>query len=1464
MKLSNISLHTRITVAALALVTAGALGLMFIEESRLREAYLSERHIDLDRRVQVHKLRLIQPINTLRQDVLFLSNVPPISGIVRAAQNRGYDARYHNSTRVWEERLQQIFSAFAAAHPDYYQIRYVGVADAGRELVRINSRNGKLEAAPSAELQARGEREWFKATVGLHPGEVHLSEFELDRHQGQLTRPTLHASAPVFTESGKIFGMVVIDMDVAELLESARQGMSHGGQTYIANMNGQYLLHPDPKRAFAFDADGRSAFAADFPEIKAIFDPQTTEHLDYQPQQTNTTKNAHAGSMLLMDAERIHFDPAHPARFLLLAYVVPDSAAARQLTTIPASRIVGGFAAMLLVGLLAMLALRRMFAPLAHLTTVAEKIAAGERDISLQRDGGGEIGTLNNALYTMLSKLSQRELEILHLNEELEERYRALFDNMLDGYAYCRMLFEGDTARDFIYLDTNSVFEKLTGLKHAGGKKASELMPGIRESNPELFEIYGRVALTGKPERFETYIGPLQAWFSVTAYSPKKEHFVAIFDDITKEKRAAEEIASLMYRNKALMQTSTDGIHIMDGEGNILEANDAFCRMLGYTLEEVMHLNVADWDAQWSADELRMQFKKLIGQSVVIETLHRRKDGTLINVEICATGVHTSKGPIHFASSRDITGRKQIEAVLLQHRRVIETSIDGFWMADMEGKLLEVNQAYAEMSGYSVEELLNMHISQLEVEEQAAEIEAHIAKIMAQGHDRFETRHRHKDGHEFDVEISANYLPETQHLAMFCNDITGRKRAEEKIIESYNLLKNIVENTPARVFWKDTESRFLGCNTAFARDAGMSCPEDMLGKDDFQMGWRKHAELYRADDKLVMNSGIPKLGYEEHSTTSDGRTIWLRTSKVPLFNADGRAIGVLGIYEDITERKQIEENLRVAAITFETNDAIVITDADANIIRVNRAFTEITGYGPEEVLGKNPNMMNSGRHDKTFYTEMWQQLLHHGAWSGEIWDQRKNGQIYPKWLNITAVKDEAGETTRYVAIFSDITARKHAEEEIRNLAFYDPLTHLPNRRLFIDRFRAALPIAARRNNYGALLFIDLDKFKMINDTLGHDYGDLLLIEVAKRIKQCVREMDTVARLGGDEFTVLIEGVSKDKDDASRKVGMVAEKIRESLAQPYQLKEQLHHSSPSIGVCLFRGNEEAVDVLLRHADMAMYQAKESGRNAVRFYDPAMQHIVTAHAAMESELRDALARQQLHLYFQMQVDNDNRPLGAEALLRWNHPQRGMVAPDEFIPIAEQGMLIFEIGNWVLDTACQQLARWAEKARTRDLTLAINVSSKQFAMSDYVDNIARAIRRHKVNPARLKLELTEGMVLANLAAAIEKMHALKALGVRLSIDDFGTGYSSLSYLKLLPIDQLKIDQSFVKSMASDPNDAILVHAIIELANNFHLNVIAEGVETGAQRDFLKDNHCMEYQGFLFSKAVPIEEFEALLGDA
>ncbi|MGA8863124.1 MAG: EAL domain-containing protein [Gallionella sp.] len=588
--------------------------------------------------------------------------------------------------------------------------------------------------------------------------------------------------------------------------------------------------------------------------------------------------------------------------------------------------------------------------------------------------------------------------------------------------------------------------------------------------------------------------------------------------------------------------------------------------------------------------------------------------------------------------------------------------------------------------------------------------------------------------------------------------------------------------------------------------------------------------------------------------------IWLLGNAVPQREADG-AVLWHGFITDITEHKQAEQRLRIAAAAFESQESLMITDANRVILQVNQAFIDESGYTAEEVVGQTPRMFQSGRHKAAFYSAMWKTIRDTGTWQGEIWDRRKNGEVYPKWLTITAVKDAHGAVTHYVGSHLDIRERKMAEEKIQRLAFYDPLTQLPNRRLLMDRLQHALASSERSGRSGAMLFLDLDHFKSLNDTLGHDIGDLLLQQVAQRLTSCVRDDDTVARLGGDEFVVILEVLNEDAQDAAAQTEAIGEKIQAALNQPYQLAAHQYRSTPSIGVTLFHGNQTSLEELMKQSDIAMYQAKQAGRNKIRFFDPKMQASVDAHAALEHDLRGAVEQQQFQLHYQIQVDSMNRPLGAEALIRWNHPLRGMVSPAQFIPLAEETGLILYIGEWVLETACTQLKAWERDAFTRALVLAVNVSAKQFHQAGFVEQVLATIRHHAINPERLKLELTEGILVENIEETIATMNTLNKIGVRFSLDDFGTGYSSLQYLKRLPLSQIKIDQSFVRDITTDTNDAAIVQTIIAMADTLGLNVVAEGVETKAQREFLELRGCTHYQGYLFGKPVSIEQFEALL---
>ncbi|MEB0029405.1 EAL domain-containing protein [Undibacterium sp. RTI2.1] len=593
---------------------------------------------------------------------------------------------------------------------------------------------------------------------------------------------------------------------------------------------------------------------------------------------------------------------------------------------------------------------------------------------------------------------------------------------------------------------------------------------------------------------------------------------------------------------------------------------------------------------------------------------------------------------------------------------------------------------------------------------------------------------------------------------------------------------------------------------------------------------------------------------------TDSKVRWLLIDGLPEREADGAMLWHCFV-SDITERKQTEKDVRIAAFTFESQEGIFVTDADWQILRVNHAFSKITGYDSDELIGQRIQRHYDKQQDKAFYDVLMEHLKEHQFWQGELWNRRKNGEFYPQMITVTAITDSRNEITNYVGSFTDISRHKGYEAEIRNLAFYDPLTQLPNRRLLMDRLQHLISISKRNESHSAILFIDLDNFKTLNDTRGHDAGDILLVETARRLQTCMRKCDTVARLGGDEFVVVLEELSHTRDEAIQQTDRIAEKIRQVLSQPYAIMDFEHHGSSSIGACLFQGNDVTVKDLFKRADTAMYEAKTSGRNAVRFFDPAMQAILVVRMMLESNLRLALAQNQFQLYYQVQVNSDGKLIGAEALLRWIHPDRGFISPADFIPLAEETGLIIPIGLWVMETACAQIKLWEAHEDSRHLSLAVNVSAKQFKQADFVEAFTEIVHRHGIDPTRLKIELTESTVLDNVDATTEKMHQLKKLGISFSMDDFGTGYSSLAYLQRLPLNQLKIDQSFVRDLSDDENDATIVRAIISLGVNLGLNVIAEGVETDAQRSFLIQHNCLAFQGYLFSKPLPLDGFLKLL---
>ncbi|MDD4927887.1 MAG: EAL domain-containing protein [Gallionella sp.] len=727
---------------------------------------------------------------------------------------------------------------------------------------------------------------------------------------------------------------------------------------------------------------------------------------------------------------------------------------------------------------------------------------------------------------------------------------------------------------------------------------------------------------------------------------------------------------------------------------------------------------------------------------------------------------------------------------------------------------------------------------------------------------------RRADGFRFDVHLNAQRMENgrggyTVRVAL--TDITEARQIEadlrrlhemeaqavarEKEEYAYQEWVNAMNAVNDPIFLHDREFRVLRCNKAYQQCAALPLKQ-IIGQRYYEIFPITHAPA--CDCLQTLENAEAENKEEMIGDTS------FRSRAFAIHDAQGIYLYSVHIMEDITERKKAMSKQNIAAIVFEAQEGMLVTDANGMILTVNRSFTKITGYLAEEVIGKNPRILSSGRHDKNFYDAMWASLNHLGYWEGEIWNKRKNGEAYPEHLCITAVKDKEGVIKNYVATLTDIIMNRDAAEEIQHLAFYDTLTRLPNRRLLLERLKLAQVSSTRTGHYGAILFLDLDNFKALNDTLGHDIGDLLLQAVAQRLESCVREGDTVSRLGGDEFVVIINELSDQDLEAAAQSKAVGEKILNELNLPYQLASYEHRSTPSIGVNLFVGHTISIEELLKQSDIAMYQAKKNGRNTLQFFDPAMQESIIRRARMETQLQTALEKRQFQLYYQVQVDSDGRALGAEVLIRWNHPERGVIHPVQFIPLAEETGQILPIGHWVLDTACAQLALWQQNDLTRHLTLSVNVSARQFHQDNFVGQVRQVLLQHAINPAKLKLEPTESILLENIEEAVETMNALKKLGVQFALDDFGTGFSSLQYLKRLPLNQLKIDQSFVRDLVSGENDQAIVRTIIAMAHGLNLDVIAEGVETKEQLQILQENGCQHFQGYLFGNPVPIEQFE------
>lgn len=935
---------------------------------------------------------------------------------------------------------------------------------------------------------------------------------------------------------------------------------------------------------------------------------------------------------------------------------------------------------------------------------------------------------------------------------------------------------------------------------------------------------------------------------------------------ITERKQAAENL--VLFRT--LIDRSSDAIEIIDPvSGKFLDMNDKAYHELGYTREECLALTVFDIDTLIEPDTFSKNMKKLYhSDEFILETEHQRKDGSRFPVEVNMKIIQHDRDYL-IAMVRDITERKEAEKQKNELQEKLNLAISsanvGIWIWNLKTNKLFFSKEWKKQIGYNEDEIkddYNEWESRLHPDDRERANQK-VIEYQKQDHPKKkyqqEFRLRHKDGsYRWIMDQGKIKYDETGEAELFLGthiDITPLKKAESAVIKSKERLDHVISSTPTVLYSLRVENnRFIPewISKSITRISGYQVEEALQA--DF---WERHVH---PDDREHCMESL-SLSLEGNNFVDDyrflhkqGYPIYIHDECRILRDSKGKMKEIIGSWSDVTEQHMEQERNRLYTTAFEnTSEGVVITGLNGEILSVNQAYMDICGYSEEELIGKNPSMLHSGKHDRAFYQTMWDHIAKSGSWNGEVWNRRKNGELYPQWLSINVVKDDQDQPSHYVGVSTDITQRKYTEEKLEHLAHYDALTDLPNSMLFRSRLKHAIQQAARKGRLLGILNIDLDDFKKINDSLGHPAGDELLLAVSMRWCERLRDEDTIARQGGDEFVILLEDIKKVEE-----AGTVAENLLSCLTSPFKLSsgEEIYVEA-SIGISIYPNDGLTGEVLLQEADTALFRSKELGRNQFSYYTSNLGTIVTERLQLETALRQAIEKNELLLHYQPKVDIHTGGIcGAEALIRWNRPGEGLVPPDKFIPLAEKTGLIIPIGEWVVKTVCQQLASWIKDGNT-PVRIAINIAARQFREKELSEFILKTLTTYKLKPEYLEIEITESALMENPDEVISTLHQFKELGIKISLDDFGTGYSNIAYLSRYPIDVLKIDASFVRNLETDPNALKLIKSVIKLAQTLGLYTIAEGVETIEQLDYLRQYNCNEIQGYYFSKPVSAEDF-------